>query len=154
MNKQTITAALNKPEVVFRVTVPDIARGECANRRQCVIAQALDRQFGLGGRGYIRVDANLIALTFDGHRYQYHPPRKAMAYLRRFDKIGELKGVQAAREAMQPAEFKCKLLDVKPIPESATAERKEQINHARRNRIAELKARGIYREPHRRYAGV
>jgi len=140
--------------ITVRVIPVDIARGECANRRQCVIAQAVDRQFELGGRGYIRVDANEVSMTHGAKRYRYHPPRPLLTYLRRFDRIGEQQGLTAAREAMEPAAFVCKLLSANAIPPVASRKRKDQINDARRKRHAELKARGIYREPHRRYVGV
>ena len=119
-----------------------------------MIAQAVDRQFELGGFGYIRVDANEVAMTNNGTRYRYHPPVTMLKYLRRFDRLGEQKGLAAAREAMEPATFTCKLLSAKPIPPKASRERKDQINTARHKRTAELKARGVYREPHRRYVGV
>ena len=91
--------------VTLHIVATDIERGECANRRRCVLAQAVDREIGLAGKGYINVDAHEIAYTFDGWRYRYKPPRAAMRYLREFDQLGETQGWPLRARRCAPRRF-------------------------------------------------
>ena len=138
----------------LQVTVGDISRARCGNRRQCVLAQAIDRQFGLAGKGYVRVDASHAAYTKDGKRHRYHLSSKAVLYLRRFDVVGETKGEAEARRAINPQKFDMQLLDTKPIPPPADRKRKDQINK-RRNTVRALeRAKGILPTTYKRYTGL
>jgi hypothetical protein len=141
--------------LTLHVITIDIAEGECANRHRCILALAANREMKLGGKGYVRVDANEISFTKNGIRYRYHPARAAMDYIRKFDEIGETRGLYAARVEMQPAVFRCTLFSANPIPPVASPARKAQINKARNRRNAELRAQGVLpRKPYRRYVGI
>jgi hypothetical protein len=143
-----------KKKLDLQVTLTDIGRARCANRRRCVLAQALDRQLGLGGKGYIRVDANGAGYTRDKERHLYHLPNTAVSYLRRFDEIGEAKGEMEARRAIRPRKFVLDFIKTTPIPPVASRKRKDQIN-ARRNAVrAEEKGKGILPKTYRRYVGT
>jgi len=140
--------------VVIEPNVNDINHAICGNRRNCVIALAVDRQFNLKGTGYTSVDANDIGITYKGIRYHYKPNRSMMTYLRTFDYIGEKKGIEEARQATKPKGFKCRFISSDYIAPPATEARKKRINDLRRERIAAAKAAGTYQPARRRYAGV
>lgn len=140
--------------MLLKTTDADIAVAVCANRRRCLLAQAVDRQLALGGRGYIKVDANGLAYTKDKQRHTWHLPKTAVLSLRQFDEIGEHEGQIAARAAMRPASYRLIHVKSAPIPPPASRARKDKIN-ARRNRIAaEERAQGIVRRTYKRYVGL
>lgn len=128
----------------LRVLKQDIALAKCGNRRRCVLAQALNRQESLGGFGYIRVDANEMAFTKDRMRRHYHIPRRALIYLRNFDELGARKGEDVARLSTEPREFIFKLMEAHPAAPTASRERKDQINAARRKHGPRPKAAPRY----------
>lgn len=146
---------LGNINVVINVTQEDIDRGECGERAHCVIAQAIDRQFKLGGKGYIRVDANGWSATKDGIRYGYHSTHTMARYLRMFDELGAEHGVEKARTIVGPRRFGSKLVDVRPVTRSTTPERRAQINAARNRKLAAAKEKGIAPKKYLpRYVGV
>lgn len=139
----------------LEVTPADIGTAVCGNRRQCVIAHALDRQFQLNGKGYIVVDGAGAALTYQQKRYHCRLPKRALVLLRQFDKLGELYGQEIAREMMPPARFSVQLCEVNEIAPPASQERKNQINAARNKRYAAAKERGeTPSKPVLRYVGI
>jgi hypothetical protein len=133
----------------------DIRHAECGNRARCLLALAIDRQFELGGKGYIRVDANEASFNFAGARWRWHLPKRAVKYLRAWDEAGEQLGVDAAREQFQPAQFELLLAASSPVSPQKTRARQDQINQARRRRDNAAKAAGQpHRKPALRYVGI
>jgi hypothetical protein len=143
--------------IILEITKNDIVTAKCGNRRQCVIAHAVDRQLQLGGLGYIKIEGNDAAYTQAGFRHLLRLPRTALVMLRDFDEIGASQGLETAREVMFsrcPIKYRLREVNVTKIPPPASRERKDQIN-ARRNRIAsEEHAQGIVRPKRKRYAGT
>jgi hypothetical protein len=139
----------------IRVCKVDLGQAKCGSRARCVVALATDRQEKLGGLGYIRVDANVVAYTQHGVRRRYHPPHALLRYLRKFDKIGQESGEKAARAAMPERSFKLTLIDTCPVSEPASRARMDQINALRNLKAAAARAKGISRkQPAKRYAGI
>lgn len=145
---------LGAKTITIKTIKDDFDRAVCANRRQCVFAHTFDRVFDLGGKGYIRVDANAAALTNSGMRYRYSPTRSMLTCVRTFDRIGATKGVAAARAAMKPSTYTLHLISATEIPPKVSRKRKDQINAARAAQRAEQRARGVYQKPQPRYVGV
>jgi hypothetical protein len=149
------------PTLTLEITKDDVTSAVCGNRRQCVIAHAIDRQLKLGGLGYISVDANKTAYTHAGYRHQCHPPKSALDLLRRFDEEGQRNGLHAARDMTlhelenHPIQFKLIEIRRSKISPPASRERKDQINRRRNGIAAEDRAQGIVRPAKRkRYTGV
>jgi len=63
---------MTKP-LVLKPVRKDVATAVCQNRRECVLAHAVDRQLGLKGRGYVRVDANRMAMLRPPHASHIKP---------------------------------------------------------------------------------
>jgi len=140
----------------LEISQEDIMKAVCGNRRRCVIANALNRQFDLGGHGYVLVDGAGCAFTKEGWRYRWRLPRNAIRLLRDFDAIGETEGTDAARSYLEPTFFSLREDGPRTkIPPPASRARKNQINR-RRNRIAEENRKLGIKPPasHRRYAGI
>jgi hypothetical protein len=137
----------------------DVVTAECGNRRQCVLAQGTNRNLGLGGHGYIRVDAMGLAFTKGEWRYRLAMNIRAKNFLAAFDKLGELYGLDGARaktlEKMgKGVSFRFKLIERIKISPKASPARRQQINAARNARNAEKRARGEYVAPSPRYVGA
>ena len=140
----------------------DIDRALCQNRGRCVLSVASNRQFnGLKNGGYGRLsgtpmtDARTLAVTHNGFRYTFLTSSPMVAYLRRFDEIGEKSGIDVARKSMKPRGFRMKLISKTEIPPTATRARKDQINAARNKRNAERRLQGEkIKTPRKRYVGV
>jgi hypothetical protein len=133
----------------------DIAAAQCGNRARCLLALAVDRQFELAGKGYVRVDANELAFNFEGRRWRYHLPKRAVKYLRRWDELGAQLGLEAAREQFQPARFELLLAATSPIAPKGTRARKDRVNYLRNQKSAAARAAGQTRsQPAPRYVGI
>lgn len=145
---------LGDPTITITTAYEDIGGAKCANRAQCVIARAWDRTFRLGGTGYILVDSNSVGITANGERYRYYPPKSSINYLRKFDEIGATQGEDTARLTVQPRTFTFKLQEVRPIAPKSSPTRRARINQLRNARNAALRAAGISRTKHPRYAGI
>ena len=156
MTAKNSVSSLRKGQTVpVTVTVPDIVNAKCGNRRQCVIAHAVDRTFGLQGTGYVRVDARYISFTKDGERHQFLTPSRAKNLLCKFDRIGEKFGEDAARQQTDPITFRMELHQHTPVQYDKSPERKAQINAARNKRNAERRLQGLpTHTSHARYVGV
>lgn len=155
--KRTLASLTLGSTIELKPTEADARQARCANRAACFYAQAIDRQFDLGGHGYIKCDANEFSFSCDGRRYHFHPTKAPMTILRRFDEIGQRQGEEAARNWLLLHGLKStnlKFVGSRAVTPTATRERKDQINVARNKRNAELRLQGqsLARRP--RYAGV
>jgi hypothetical protein len=94
-----------------------------------------------GGDHKVRIDAGDIRFNFQGYRYRAHVPRVAKLALIQFDKERKTR----ARAERQGAKFVSKVEPHRYRVEAVkgakiqpfTRERQEQINEARRRRVAE-----------------
>ena len=136
------------------VTAADIALAQCGNRSRCVLAQTVRRQFDLGGQGLVEVDANGMRVSKDGFRYFYTCGHSPIGFLRRFDILGEERGLDIARELTKERAFIYTLVSVSPVVKPKSREEQDEINRRRRERDADKRAKGNYTRKHKRYTGV
>jgi hypothetical protein len=142
--------------MILEITDADIRGAMCGNRRHCVIANALNRQFLLGGHGCILVDGAGCAFNQDGWRYRWRLPRRALRLLRDFDAIGATAGTAAARAYVEPTSFNLREDGPRTkSPPPASRATKDRINRRRNLLAAENRKLGIKPlRPHKRYAGI
>jgi hypothetical protein len=142
-------------KIKYQTTREDIHEADCGLPAKCMGAVCINREHELGGRGYIRFEANEVAFTKDDYRYLSRPFRNALEMLRDLDELGERVGETEARNLMDAREFTLELISVTKIPAKASRARKDQINRARQAREAQRRAIGLpAQEPRKRYSGV
>src|SRR5665213_3624444 len=96
------------------------------NRQQCGIAVAIREKFP--DARYIKVDYNEASYTLDGVRWSWALPRTALRWAQQLDREG--------KDRLKPLRCSLKFISSRVIPPPATRERKDQINAARKARIA------------------
>jgi|SRR5215472_56011 len=127
------------------VTQGDIDEGECRLANKCMIRVAIERRLRQlepsQPNHHTRVDGGDIRFNYKGHRHRAHIDRVSKANLIKFDSEDKAKRRAKRRgetftSAVKP--FVCRVRDAikgpKLIPN--TRRRREQINAARRRRIA------------------
>jgi hypothetical protein len=150
-----MTRTKQRKTMVLQIADDDIATAVCGNRRRCVLAQALDRQLSLAGRGYIKADASGVRYNCQGYRQWFALPQPAIDMLRNFDEVGEKQGTMAARATITPGtSFKLTFIRQSKIPPKACRERMDQINRRRNQIAAEERTQGIIRRKRKRYTGT
>lgn len=133
--------------LTLNVKPEDVLNAACGNRRQCVLAHAVNRQMGLGGQGYIKVDATGLAFTIDGQRHRFAMNLRAKQFLAEFDQVGETQGTEVARTVSlsrlgTSRNFTFKRIDITPVTRVCTPAQRTKINERRVARDAAKRAQG------------
>lgn len=125
MNVAADPFALPK-EIRLRMSPDDIKSAVCNSRSQCAIARNIYRELDLEV-GRVRVSTAGVSIAKDGWRYYYRVPRRACKLVAEFD----------AHKTVEPISYRLLRTNRNRIT-GVPAERKEQINAARRERVKVL----------------
>jgi hypothetical protein len=138
------TKTIETLNFLVNVIQRDIEDGKCMLISLCMHKVAIERALRKldpeGGDHKVRVDRGCIKFNFQGHRYLAHLPRNAKLSLIQFDKERKARA-RAEREgvkfvsAVKSHSYRVEAVKgTKVLP--FTRERQEQINAARRARVA------------------
>jgi hypothetical protein len=115
----------------LRMEQCDIDTAICNSRQHCAIAQTIYRQLNIP-IGRVRVTAAGVSIAQGNHRHHYQHPESAARVVRDMD----------AHKPVKPIPFSLHRSHIRPITPVDDA-RKNQINKARREKIASLTALGL-----------
>jgi hypothetical protein len=131
-------------EFVVPIKQEDIDTSDCRNANRCMIRVAMERTLrGMSGKAihHARVDAGHATFHWQGYRYIADMPKLGKACLIKFDaedkkrRAAEKKGEEFV-SSVKPFVLKFKARKIAKLPKN-TAARREQVNKARRLRVAE-----------------
>jgi hypothetical protein len=155
----TLTSRVQKLETMtFEVPViqDDIDHSDCLAPHKCMIKVAMERalrKISKSSNHHCRVDAGHATFHWQGYRYIADMPKIGKANLIKFD--AEDKARKKAKKAgekyvsvVKPFKLKFKARKISKLPAN-TAARREQVNKARRLRVAGGEKPKVYTLRHR-----
>jgi len=138
------TKKIETVSVTVQVIARDIHEGECGMPGKCMEKIAIERALReidpKGGDHKVRIDAGIIKFNLGGYRWSVPTPMKPKRALLMFDKEEEARKRALERGEVFVSKVKPHSWRLEAIKGSKimpfTAERRMQVNEARRRRIA------------------